>query len=256
MTAGFVQPSSSDYAGVIADLLPIGTAWPRDADSALMAWCAGCGEVWGDVVAVRAAVLLVTESDPRATLELLPEWERAWGLPDPCTAEPLSIVDRRRALVSRITKVGGQSRAFFIALAAELGYAVTIAEFSPFMAGLSRCGDTRLAAPGDPTDTDYRWTVGDPTIRYWWKVRVSGVKTRWFRAGTGQAGFDPMCRIGIATDLECVFRRYKPAHTGLQFDYSTAATATVAYTWFRAGVGHAGQDPMLTVTASGTIQDT
>ena len=80
----------------LAALLPIGPAWPREYDSTLMALIGGLSQIWGDVDG-RAADLLETESDPRTTVELLPDWERAWGLPDPC----VKAAARHRRAASR-----------------------------------------------------------------------------------------------------------------------------------------------------------
>ena len=66
------------------------------------------------------------ESDPRATIELLPDWERNWGLPDPCYTAPQTIGQRQLALVMRMTMQGAQSRAFFINVAAQIGYPVVV----------------------------------------------------------------------------------------------------------------------------------
>jgi uncharacterized protein YmfQ (DUF2313 family) len=150
---------------------------------------------------------------------LLPDWERAWGLPDLCLDEPLTIADRQNALVGKMTTIGAQSRAFFTAQALRVGYVVTIHEWSPFMCGISMCGDTRNLDNG----VNYRWEIGGPTMRYYWAVRVGALRFSWFRASSGQAGIDPMLRIGIATDLECLLRRLAPAHTDLIFDYSIIA---------------------------------
>jgi uncharacterized protein YmfQ (DUF2313 family) len=256
MAAGpYIQQTAADFAGVIADQLPFGTAWPRDADADLMKWCAGCAEVW-DGVSARTAALAITESDPRATLDMLPEWERAFGLPDPCVAEPLTIVDRHKALIVRMTTLGRQDRAFFIKVAGLLGYQIRIREYSPFMFGVSRFGDTRPAAPQDPTDVYPRWTMGPPEMRFVWTVYVTGAKLRWFRFGSGEFGVDPMVRIGIATDLECVLRRWKPAHTEVVFNYGGVNTSRTEYDWFRFGQSQFGVDPMVTVTTTGGIQDT
>ena len=251
----WMQATSADFTQVILDEMPTGDAWPRDPDGGLVAWARGCADIWGDVAA-REALLLLVESDPRSTLEMLPDWERAFGLPDPCVAEPQTIADRRKALINRMTTKGGQSRPFFIGVAAALGYTITITEFSPFMCGVSRCGDTRPAVPVDPTDVEYRWQIGPPEIRFCWRVNVFGRKTRWFRASSGRAGIDPLVRIGLATDLECVLRRWKPAHTDLVFSYAHATDQTAAYTWFRASSGHAGVDPMVSIVTSGGIADT
>jgi len=231
-----VRRTGDDYAEVMAGDLPTGPAWPRDPETTLMQVVHGLAQLWGDVDG-RFDDLLTRESDPRATLEMLPDWERAFGLPDPCIAEGQTLVDRHHALLNKMTTEGGQSRAFFIGVAAVLGYTVKITEYSPYMAGISRAGDTRPLAPNDPTDIDYRWQTGRPEIRFWWRVHILGSKTRWFRAGSGQAGVDPMVRIGLATDLQCLFHRWKPAHTDIAFDYGNSTSAAVAYKWFRAGSG-------------------
>jgi len=211
-----VRRSASDYAVALANLLPVGYAWSREPGTTLMQFVRGLAGIWGYVDG-RAADLLEIETDPRRTLEMLSDWERAFGLPDKCLAEPLTLADLRIALVARITALGGQSRAYIIALAAALGYTITIQEFAPFMAGVSRAGDTR------PLGSEYfRWYIGPPEMRFYWTVHVSGARLTWFRSSAGQAGVDPHLRIGLATDLECILRRIKPAHTEIVFDYSGA----------------------------------
>lgn len=212
----WVQRGVDEYAEGLNGVLPTGPAWPRNSGAVLQKVVRGLAGVWGDPVEKLAALLLTQESDPRSTVVLLPDWERAFGLPDDCLAEPLSNADRQNALVNKMTLLGAQSRAFFIEQAARIGYAITIREFAPFMAGVSRCGDTTAL----DDDGDYRWEIGPAEIRYYWTVKVSGLRFTWFRASSGQAGVDPMLRIGIATDLECLIRRWKPAHTEVVFDYS------------------------------------
>jgi uncharacterized protein YmfQ (DUF2313 family) len=212
-----VRHDAGDYQQGFSDLLPTGPAWPRDDDTALMRLLAGLSEIWGGEVDGRAADLIERESDPRATLTLLPEWERAFGLPDPCLSEPLTIPDRQKALANRMTTEGGQSRAFFIATALALGYQISIREFAPFMAGISRCGDTR--ATGSALEF-YAHEIGAPEMRFYWVIKVGTTRVTWFRCGSGECGVDPHVRIALATDLECVMRRWKPAHTEIVFDYS------------------------------------
>lgn len=205
-----LRRSGDDYAEGFAALLPRGTAWPREPETVLMMLVRGLAEEWARVDG-RAADLLGREADPRATIELLADWERAFGLPDPCVAEPLTLPDRQGALYGKMTTLGGQSRAFFLQLAADLGYTITIREYSPFMCGISRVGDTGR-----------RWEIGPPEIRFWWTVKLADTRLRWFRAGSGRVGVDPMLRIAQATDLTCRFRQLKPAHTDIVFDYSEA----------------------------------
>ena len=90
-----VRRSGSDYTHAFLQLLPQGQAWPREQGSTLVQTCDGLSEYWGFVDG-RAADLLERESDPRKTIELLPEWERAWGLPDPCFPSATTIGERQR----------------------------------------------------------------------------------------------------------------------------------------------------------------
>jgi uncharacterized protein YmfQ (DUF2313 family) len=224
-----IRRNGDDYASALADLLPYGQAWPRWIDSVLMRVVSGLAQVWGYFDA-RAADLLETESDPRYTIELLPDWERNWGLPDPCFRQAQTIDQRHALLILKMTLLGAQSRKFFITTAAWLGYTIMISEFAPFMAGVSQCGDTRGMVnwndtPGQhPEILEYRWYVGPPEQRFYWVVHVINAPLTWFRSSSGQAGVDPHLLIGYAYDLECLLRRWKPAHTDIVFDYSNLQT--------------------------------
>lgn len=218
MTDTWVPRTGAEYAGALRDLLPDGPAWPRSPSSYLQKWCSGNGLIWGDVDAA-AAQLLTSDSDPRATVNLLPDWERNFGLPDPCLAlPPQTIGARQAALVAKMTILGGQSRAFFISLAASLGYKVTITEYSPYHCGISQCGDTRNTAG------IYRWQIGPATIRYYWTVNVGLAPLSWIRCGEGRCGVDPSLTIGVATGLQCRLGQWAPAHTQVLFNYSGLAS--------------------------------
>jgi uncharacterized protein YmfQ (DUF2313 family) len=236
-----IRRLGSDYAQAYMTLLPQGQAWPRHPDSVLAQTVAGLCEYWGFVDG-RAADLLERESDPRQTIELLPDWERNWGLPDPCYAEPQTIGQRQVALVMRMTMLGAQSRDFFTQIAAQIGYSITITEYRTFVVGLDRCGDNRVYGDGsDPMYNEWGQPIKNPngqnvaggelseypyyglgpeTNRFYWTVHVHLAALTWFRVTKGQAGVDPHLRIGLATDLECLLNRWKPAHTQIIFDYS------------------------------------
>src|SRR5262249_40211851 len=115
----------ADYTEALADLLPFGLAWPRWRDTIPMQVVHGLACIW-EFVDGRGADLLEIESDPRKTVELLPDWERNWGLPDPCMQTPQTIDARHFALLQRMTLQGAQSRQFLINIAAQVGYNVTI----------------------------------------------------------------------------------------------------------------------------------
>lgn len=194
--------TETDYLRQLQALLPSGPAWPKDDDATLT-------RVLGALAAELARVdgraqRLVEEADPRTTSELLADWERIAGLPDPCVVaagQAQSVAQRRAALIARLTMLGSQSKAYFIALAASLGYTITITEFHPFRAGQSRSGD--------PVATNWQFA---------WQVNAPLNTVVPFRSGNAVAG-DPINAWGNKA-LECVLTRFKPAHTAVLFSYS------------------------------------
>jgi uncharacterized protein YmfQ (DUF2313 family) len=243
MTDKHIRRNCDDYTEALADLLPVGPAWPREYDSTLMALVHGESCIWADPVDKRAADLLEIESDPRQTVELLPDWERNWGLPDPCYSAPQTIGQRQLALVMRMTMLGSQSRAFFIDVAAMIGYEITITEYRVFVVGIDRCGDNRVYGDGsNPMLNEWgvpiknalgdgpvaegelsewpNYGLGPPENRFYWTVHVHQASLIWFRVTKGQTGVDPHLRIGLADDLECLLDRWKPGHTEIIYDYT------------------------------------
>jgi uncharacterized protein YmfQ (DUF2313 family) len=215
-----VRRSGSDYLHGFLALLPQGLAWPREGeDNIFLRVCRGLCAYWGFIDG-RAADLLERESDPRMTLELLPDWERAWGLPDPCFASPQTIDQRRTILVLWMTWMGGQSRRYYTDLMAWLGYpGIEIQEFSPFQFGISRFGDNRTredAAAGK----HHRWYIGPAEQRFYWTVQVGQVGLNWFRASSGEFGVDHHLEFAIPEEAICLLQRWKPAHTHLIPDFS------------------------------------
>jgi uncharacterized protein YmfQ (DUF2313 family) len=218
-----VRRSGDDYAQAFLSLLPRGQAWPRDPESTLVLTCTGLSEYWGFVDG-RAADLLETESFPTTTVELLSSWESAWGLPDPCFPDATSIKERQNMLVLKMTLLGGQSKSFFNYIAQWAGYEISIAEWAPFMCGVSEVGDTRY----EYDDTGlYRWYIGPPENRYFFYVSANTAVLEWFRCGTNysQCGIHPHLKIETESPLECLLNRWKPAHTELAFDYSSLQDA-------------------------------
>ncbi|GCL64301.1 tail protein [Rubrivivax pictus] len=197
---GLVQHTQDEYRDALAGLLPTGAAWPRDPASALLQLVRSFAAEL-ERLDMRAAQLLA-ETDPATTTELLPDWERVVGLPDPCVTTGQTVAERRQALEGRLTSVGGQSRRFFIELAARLGYSITIDEFASAAAataaGISFTGDGWA----------HTWRVNIPTT-----VAVTP-----FRVGAGAVG-EPL-RVWSNEVIECQFNRYKPAHTRVLFAYA------------------------------------
>jgi uncharacterized protein YmfQ (DUF2313 family) len=281
-----VTRSGEDYAEAMLALLPQGQAWPRDSESALARVVKGLTKIWGDVEYL-ASLLLERESDPRKTLPsqgdppqagLLTDWERNWGLPDPCYEEPQSVAERQQALVRRMTIEGAQSREFFIQVAKEIGYHITIKEYRPFFVAMDGCGDCRQYGAAGAPDPIMRNQWGQPIMnargdgpvkegelsgwpnyglgplanRYYWTVYVDQASLTWFRCGASQTGIDPHLRIGLATDLECLLNRWKPAHTVIIFNYEGLSMPAENYEWFRVGEHHCGVDPHCHIWIAGT----
>jgi uncharacterized protein YmfQ (DUF2313 family) len=218
-----------DYLYAFFRLLPLGIAWPRKPDTVFGKTCRGLANIWGFVDG-RAADLLEIESDPRKTTDLpsygpfpglLDEWERAYGLPDPCFPDATSEQARREMLVFKMTLLGGQSKEFFEWVSEWVGYNVEIAEYAPYMTGVSEVGNT----VGEYDDTgNYRWYLGAAEIRFYWSIRADQAVLKWFRAGQGggECGVDHHLEIYLESPLECLLRRWKPAHTELVFDYQAS----------------------------------
>lgn len=197
---------AASYADQLRALLPTGAAWPTDPDSNLGQLLAGIAEELARVDARSEALL--DEADPRTTLELLGDWERVAGLPDACFGQPDNIPERQVAVVSRISGVGGQSRAYFSELAASLGYVVTIDEFRPF-----RCGDV---CGGRTYGAEWRHVWRMNILPNDYDVPDDQFYVTQFRCGD-RCG--KRLRGWGAINLECLVGRHKPAHSVVLFSY-------------------------------------
>jgi uncharacterized protein YmfQ (DUF2313 family) len=195
------MPSQDDFAILHRQLLPPGAAWRGALMQALLEGLAGVDAR----IAQRMADIL-READPRNADESIDDWESNLGLPEACIGQLATLQERRAAVVAKYTSGGGQSRAYFIALAAALGYAITIEEFRPFICGLSHCGDV---------------LEGAPTVRFYWRVRVPGLRYTPFRTGISRCG-EKLGSIARAADLECELTRLQPAEANLIFSYEGA----------------------------------
>lgn len=197
-----MRATNTEYRRTLQELLPAGSAWPRDEDAILTKVLGGVAPSLARVH--NRALDLIEEADPRTTREMIDDWERCCGLPDECTpANATTLQERRAAVVAKLTYRGAQDTAYFEALAGSLGYAVAIEEFRPFVCGLSRCGD-RLN--------------GGHEVRYYWRVRILEPRVTWFRTGVSSPP-ERLGKINYAEDLECILNRLKPAHTYLVFAY-------------------------------------
>lgn len=192
--------TAASYARQLAQLLPQGALWDLETGSVLRRLLLGVGEELRRIASERGATL-VDEMHPPTTFELVPEWERVLGLPDPCVGTDQTLAQRRQAIAGRLSARGGQSRAYFIALAARLGFTITITEF-------------RVYSVDDDVDTPVYGTAW----AYAWQVNGLEYGERGYFAVDSPAS-EPLSWWGVAL-LECVFSRVKPAHTTVLFAYT------------------------------------
>lgn len=192
--------NAADYLQNLQALLPSGAAWPRDADAVLTGLLAALAEEFARADA-RARDLL-DEADPRTTLEMLPDWERVAGLPDPCSPADQSVQQRRDALVSRLTSRGGQSIAYFVARAAALGVGITVTEFALH-----------------DVESDVDAPLYDMPWRRTWQVNSASLGEITLHTVEDTVD-DPLEWWPSNAQLECIFRREKPAQTTVLFNYA------------------------------------
>ncbi|PTS90236.1 hypothetical protein DBR17_01700 [Sphingomonas sp. HMWF008] len=189
------------YRDQLVSLSPPGRAWPRAPGSTLVDLYEALAQEFARIDA-RFDQLL-EETDPRTAYELLGDWERVLGLPDACTAAATTLAARRLVAWRKLAYQAGQTPAFYIELAASLGFEIELHEFDPDVDDY----DSTLT----PLITGGRW-------RYVWRVHVLNAgDVSYFRAG------DPagtrLAEGDAAIDLECVLHAAKPAHTYLVISY-------------------------------------
>lgn len=187
------------YRRVLQALLPEGTIWPREEDADLTKLLAGLAEE--SARADERMHDLIDEADPRTSVELLPDWERVCGLPDVCSEIGENLAERRQAVVAKLTAQMGLGKPHLIALAAALGYEVTITEFTPARAGTARAGD--------PVYSE-EWA-------YVFRMRAAETAMVYARAGSAVAG--DRIRSWSNERLECRITEAKAAHTLAIFAY-------------------------------------
>lgn len=190
---------AADFLRAMQGLMPRGRIWPRADDAVQTQVLSGLAPSYERATA-RANYLLV-DSFPSTTYELLPEWESTLGLPDPCAGAAPTIAQRQAQVLARFVGVGGPTIASLTAFAANLGYSVTITQFTQARAGILKAGQ--------PVN-GYAWNFA-------WKITAPLVSARIAVAG-GMAAGDPLVAWGNEV-LECEFRSVMPAHTIPIFAY-------------------------------------
>jgi uncharacterized protein YmfQ (DUF2313 family) len=190
--------SGADYLRALQALLPRGRVWPRDSEATQTAILSTLTPAFARLNE-RANNLLV-DSFPGSTYELLPEWESTLGLPDPCAGPAPTTEQRAAQVVSRLTATGGQSIAYYTAVANALGYPITVTQFAPAQFGMA------FGMPFGGDDWAFAWQVNAPTF---------SINYLSFAGSFGT----PFATWGNNV-LQCELQRIAPAHTVLNFSYS------------------------------------
>lgn len=172
------------YRKTLHQLLPPGRAYPVDEDTELDDLLGGLSR---EMLREEKRLWLAWyEGDPRKTVYLVERWEELCGLPG-CDDTADTPAERRAAIRAKVAAQHSGTSAFFISLAATMGYTITITMGYTMAArcGRARCGNARSSGLA----TVFRWIV-------------------YGTSGTNDAA------------LECLFQEIKPAHTEVAFMWS------------------------------------
>ena len=189
--------TADDYLNQLREWLPKGPAWFAGEDNLLerqlSAWAQELARVDAEIDR------LLNEADPRTTIELLADYERMAGLPDGCVSAADGLSARRSALLTRLTSIGGQSIAYYMLVAAQAGFTITVSEYH-----VKTCMDTCMY-PNYGFDWNFAFSVNAPAQTVRTKTCMDDCMT-------------PLAIWGNAL-LECLISRLKPAHTTAIFSY-------------------------------------
>ena len=195
--------TQEEYARMVKQLLPPGPAWERGDATSMIAMMI---EVWAEELArVDSRVrTLVREADPRFAVETFKDWLDGWGLPDDCLRAwaDMNVTTLRTLLLYKIKTIGRQDRQYFIDLAEMFGYRIVIDEFRTHTV--------------QSTAMDGLFGEEWPHV---WRVNVltGAGSVMGYHTVLGQVS-EALAWWGDRL-IECLIKRYAPAHTELYFGY-------------------------------------
>ncbi len=188
-----------DFQQAMLRLLPRGRVWRRDPGSTLSAVMLALAPTY--TRGMQAAAQVLIDASPATTENLLVEWEASLGLPDACTAANPSVEQRKAAVRTKWGARGSLTIAYFVALAANLGFTITITEFAPFT----------VDKPCDEALCEPEWS-------FVWQVNAPEVVTFYF--AVDESGVDDPLEVYDAGELVCRIRADAPAETIVFFTFS------------------------------------
>ena len=189
------------YAAHLSALLPPGAAWARAPGSVLQRLLAGLAAGFARLDAAASA--LPADANPTTSYWLLPDWERAVGLPDACTGVGSTVPGRRAAVLQKLVTPETAHISEFRRVAGYHGVTLRITELD----------QARAEAIQDLDTANGRWRyvmwISIPTsanVRYF--TTLSDVLTP-------LAGWDG---VPGHAELECRLREMAPAHVWIVFE--------------------------------------
>lgn len=195
--------SVAEYTSLLKNLLPPGPVWPRGDTTSLYAMLI---EVWAAELARvdSRSSALITEADPRFCVESFQEWLTQWGLPDECIKlwSGANNTTLRKLLLWKIKEIGTPTPDYFIELASMFGYDITIDEFFAH----------NVTSRANEVIADERW----PNT---WRVNVLSSIGAEMTYHNVMGGAEEALAWWGDNLIECLIKRYAPAHTTLYFGY-------------------------------------
>lgn len=139
---------------------------------------------------------LLAELFANSSYEQLEAWERNYATA-PFYDDPLLV--RQNKVVQKMSELSRLDRAYFVQIAAALGYVVVLEELHPFMPGWSGAGDE----------------VGDDESDWCWRIYYTETDAYVFRAGESVVG--ECLSYSLAGILQQILNDLKPSDTFVDF---------------------------------------
>jgi len=190
--------SAADITAMMIALLPHGDAWPCTTESNFGQLMQPYADEFARISSMHDVVF--NEMSTHTTAQMLDEYELDYGLPD-CVLDAQTTLQRLNALMIKDDLVGGQDRQFFIDLAAQLGYAITIAEFNE-------------ANPGPPTAFQGVPLAGQDWNFVWQITADTNITPRGYGSQYNERYSNTNSEL-----LECTLRAYAHDHRVLLFNF-------------------------------------
>lgn len=198
----------------VDDLLPAGLAlWPRGpAFGSPDGEAIADGSIWAKLTRAllaaytdlyRRAWQLTRESVPATMVDSLEDWERDFGLPDPCVNSPQTEAQRKARVRSKAAGLATITPQDVVKLAARVGFVVALEEPTAF-----RFGESSVGWAGDE--------VSNVGLEQQWVLHIYELPVTQFEFGVSEVGVDRLLDFDLGV-LECAVRPVRPGWSEVIF---------------------------------------